>query len=585
MSQNYDKKEEIESLYVSKKSETPNNANIKMKASSNFDLEGSERFNNPNLPNKNSSIKKEDQVGENNNLNENVKNEKDEEGNIIKVKYNNPNNEQNCNNRENNNLFSKNNENINQYLSGNNSYNNGFNNQNNNHNNDFNSQNNNYDYYFNKNNPQESTSSKKEINISEAQKKNYNNNSHNNNEKLNSNNYNVLNNSNNNINNNNINFNNKNTFRSNSSKKNEEIDITYFKDLKIFFSLYRKDPRTALVEYNNNSYLNAVLQLIGHIPNFAFYFLNPEQQNNINNNIRKMPLTFVTERLFTHLYPFPEKAECEIYNTNTYLRVLSEINMVYNTDKTQRNNPNELISFILDILDKEINNGKINSSKIYNKFNYEEAIKAGYQNIMKNIISDNLNWYQLNEAKCQNCHNSMYKVISYNTFNLDIGKCFNKIQNGNVISLSHCLNIYNEPIYQRLRCDKCNDSFQLISTMKKIFSAPTTFIFLLDRGINFDNSNKVLQIPFLIDKEIDLSSFILNPKSPNYYKLTGIVSIFLKEQKYTSFCLSPIEKTSWYYYNDEKVEYTDINIILKQHQNKEYIPCILMYSAFNKNNN
>ena len=146
-----------------------------------------------------------------------------------------------------------------------------------------------------------------------------------------------------------------------------------------------------------------------------------------------------------------------------------------------------------------------------------------------------------------------------------------------------CLNIYNEPINQKLRCDECKNTFQQISTMKKIFFAPNTFIFLLDRGINFDSSNKILQIPFKIDEEIDLSKFIINQTSPNYYKLTGIVSIFLKEKKYVSFCLSPIEK-SWYYYNNERAEYTNLGIILNSHQ-KEYIPCILMYSAVIKNNN
>ena len=293
-----------------------------------------------------------------------------------------------------------------------------------------------------------------------------------------------------------------------------------------------------------------------------------------------MPLAFVTERLFIHLYPYPEKMHCEVYNTHNYLKVLSTLNMIYDTDITQKKDPNDLISFILDTLDKEIN-GKFKSPKNYDKYNANEVIKEECTNFAYNIISKDLNWFQLNEAKCQNCKKSMFKVISFNTFNLDISKCYNIIQNGNKeISLKECLHIlFSQPIIQKLRCDSCNNSFQKITTCKKILNAPKTFIFLLERGINFDPSNQLLKIHFKIEEEIDLSDFIIIKKSSKYI-LTGIVSIFLEEKKYISYCISPITK-EWYYYNDEKVEYTNLYLILKKHQNNENIPCILMYSAIN----
>ena len=431
--------------------------------------------------------------------------------------------------------------------------------------------------------------SKEGINISNMPQNNNNNISNNINENLNSNNYNNHNSYNNNINDNNNNFK-KNTFKSTSNNENIKTDLNHFKDILTFFSRYVKDPRTALIEFNEStqtkndtSYLNAVLQLIGHIPNLAFYLLNPENKDYIENNIKKYPLTFVTERLFVHLYPYPEKVEYEVYNTHTYLKILGALNLFYNTEKTQRKNPNDLITFILDTLDKEINNGKYNSPVNYNKFDVNEVIKAGTQNFSNNVISKNLNWFQINESKCQKCQKSIYKANTFNTFNLDIVKCYNKkiSQNANnEISLKDCLDIFQKETFQNLRCEICNNTFQKMLCLKRIFNTPNTFIFLLDRGVNFDNVNNLLYLPFKIEEEIDLdNNYIMNQKSSKRYKLTGIVSIFLKEKKYVSYCISPISK-EWYFYNDEKVEDADINNIIQVHNiAQQFVPCVLAYKA------
>ena len=575
MSYNNAKEEDINFQIDSINLKTPQEKKI-IDGSNNFDFEGPERFNKEKLSVKDNFNKKEDQDLKNNNpyVNDIIKNESNEELNnnnnlgLNKKKEkkksynetNNQNNEQNLNNLENEKSISKN------------YFDNYFNNQQNENNNNCSNKN-----KINANDNQESASPKEGKNLIYSQKSNNNKNSNN----INSNNVeNNINNYNNNLNN----INKNNPYKNISSKDNSKID---FKDLKTFFSIYKKDPRTALYEWkesskikNDTSYLNAVLQLIGHIPNFAFYFLNPENQHDIEAKIKRMPLAFVTERLFIHLYPYPEKMHCEVYNTHNYLKVLSTLNMIYDTDITQKKDPNDLISFILDTLDKEIN-GKFKSPKNYDKYNANEVIKEECTNFAYNIISKDLNWFQLNEAKCQNCKKSMFKVISFNTFNLDISKCYNIIQNGNKeISLKECLHIlFSQPIIQKLRCDSCNNSFQKITTCKKILNAPKTFIFLLERGINFDPSNQLLKIHFKIEEEIDLSDFIIIKKSSKYI-LTGIVSIFLEEKKYISYCISPITK-EWYYYNDEKVEYTNLYLILKKHQNNENIPCILMYSAIN----
>ena len=105
------------------------------------------------------------------------------------------------------------------------------------------------------------------------------------------------------------------------------------------------------------------------------------------------------------------------------------------------------------------------------------------------------------------------------------------------------------------------------------------FIFLIDRGNDFDNSNELINIYLHIYEKIDLYNFIDNQKSPKKFELIGIISIYLEQKKYVSFCKSPVDK-KWYFYNDENINLIDINEVLKKHnESKGMIPCILLYKA------
>ena len=414
MSQNNASEENIKNLSYQNNLEKKEN----IKESNYPDPEGPVKNSSNYSYKNNNSIKKEDQEEKNNNQKENEKieneNKKEKNKDISYNEHNNQNNVQNQNDVENENLNSKNGGFKEQYISNNTNFDNYFSGSNNE-----NNFSNKIKISPNKNDSQELYSSKGGINISYSQKSNNNNNPNNINKSLDLNkNYAP------NINNNHNSITNSFSEKNSYSKNNRKTDLEAFKDIKTFLDRYTKDPRTPLDEWsestqtkNNTSYLNAVLQLIGHIPNLAFYFLNPENKKYIESHIKKNPLSFVTERLFIHLYPYPEKVNYEVYNTHTYLKILGALNLLYNTDRTQMKNPNDLISFILDTLDKEINGGKINSPISYNKSDPNEAMKAGYDNYSKNIISKNLNWFQLSEAMCQACKYLMYKVTSFNTFN------------------------------------------------------------------------------------------------------------------------------------------------------------------------
>ena len=378
-------------------------------------------------------------------------------------------------------------------------------------------------------------------------------------------------------NNNNSNNNQHNIFQNNNDINNSD-DYS--------FSRYTKAIKTGLKTIGDTSYLNAVLFCLGNIRNLASFFLNPKNQNYINNQIGNMPISYVFERLLIHFYPYPEKENKEIYEPSSLLSVLSKFNIIYNS--FQRRNPNDLIIFILNTLNKELNQAKNDvlhlNINIYDKHN---VIKNGIKKFKMtedSIISKNFNWFEIKESKCTQCNNTEFEFQTFNTLSLELEKSYLNIQNQkNFLSIYDCLDYYNTTFHKKFFCKKCNNFFEMpLNT--RIYCSPNNFIFLLDRGIDFTNNNKLLSIPFQISEKIELGNFIENEKSPKRYELIGLVSIDIKSESrpYLSFCMSPVDK-NWYCYNSENSNQIDIMEIIERHNNfKELIPCILIYKTIDK---
>ena len=389
-----------------------------------------------------------------------------------------------------------------------------------------------------------------------------------------------------NNNQNNININNiQNMKSSHNSNNNKEEIQAQFKDMKTFISRYKKAPKTFLQNKGKMSDLNSVIQALGQIKYFAFYFLNPDNIKSINTQIKQKPLSFVTLRFFNHCYPYPEVPRIEAYNLDSYSKVLASLSILYNSLPNKLFNPNDLLTFVLDTLHRELDSNINNQNAYlnYDKYNLKDTIEKNVKNYFNHqtVISKTLNWYQLTESICLSCQNSTFKFISFSTFNFDIAKAYvENFQKGiNDINVYDCLNKYQEVSYKNLKCEKCNNSFQKIAEQSKIFSISHHLIFQLDRGLNFDKANTLMNILFSVEKEINLSNYIKNPLAPKHYELTGIVSIFLKEKKYVCYSKSPIDN-NWYYYNDENIQYTELKIVLEEHNSiDKYIPCILIYKS------
>ena len=356
---------------------------------------------------------------------------------------------------------------------------------------------------------------------------------------------------------------------------------------KYSFSRYTKAPKTGLKNMGDTSYLNAVLQLIGNIRNIASYFLNPKNINIIYEDIKKKPLSFVVCRLFQHLYPYPEKNEREKYEPNSLLNVLGILNIVYRTMK--RRNPNDLIVFILNTLHNELNGLKNNNMKQIkpNKFSRDNVIEceiANFQNFNDSIISNNCNWFEVKETKCKACNQGIYNFYNFNTFELDLLGTYKYLNNTNTngINFVDCLSYHEKvPKNQNLFCQRCG-KYNQMSSFSKIFVTSHTIIFSLNRG-EFEKDN-LINIPFIIEEQINLRFFLEKKEYLSLYELNGIVSITQENNnfKYVSFCKSPVDH-NWYLYNDENVHQLELNEIIMYHNaRKLYIPCILSYKGVGK---
>jgi len=361
----------------------------------------------------------------------------------------------------------------------------------------------------------------------------------------------------------------KNNINSENSK-NQKVS-------KHILDRYKKVSKTGL-SYEGDSYINAVLQSLGHVRPFASYFLNPKNQEFIKSEYKLMPLSYVTYRLFEHLYPYPESNAIEIYSPESYLQILSLLKSPYGK---RRSNPNDFLIYILNTLHDELNSKKGNEQILRMPYNFyysqNNVIQNGIRNFTNNNkskISDVVSWFQLNESYCSDCGRSTFNFNSFNAYDLDIKNTYEYFLNDekNYIDICDCLSYGSMPKKFKSYCYNCKIRV-IISRQSRIYSSPNVFIFLLDRGIEFNEN--YIHIPYKVEEKINLTNFIIKENSPVHYGLTGIVSFNRQEQKYVSYCQSPID-SNWYWYNDEKVNLVFSQDILNNKNDNE-IPCILYY--------
>ena len=331
-----------------------------------------------------------------------------------------------------------------------------------------------------------------------------------------------------------------------------------------------KISKTCLKPIGETSYLNAILQCLGNIGYLESYFLEKQNINYIENNIRKIPLSFVIERLFHHLHK--SKKNNEIYSNENILRVLSSLNITYKSNN--RRNPNDCLIFILDTLHNELNRLKNNKgNKNYDIYDRKTVINTeiiNFQNTNDSIISTIFNWFQLKNCLCTECNKIMTKLNTFNSYDLDIFGYSRFVGRPNYFTIKEIMLFESNKKFNGIYCQNCKKITQM-ECNSRIFTSPNIFTFLINRD-NF--KPELLKLNLSLEAEINLSNLIECQNSPKIYELIGIVSIY--NNKYISFCKSSKEQ-NWYLFNDEEFEIIDQEQVISKHNDNFYIPCILFY--------
>ena len=369
------------------------------------------------------------------------------------------------------------------------------------------------------------------------------------------NNFNNINQINNNIcqKNNNMNF--INMLSNNSNEKTKASSFSNFSLLKV-----------GIRDLEHNSYVNSILFLLLNIPSLTKFFLNKE----LHVAFDEKPLSSEFEQLFLYFYSNLDQNFKKSFDPKNFLNILKSNNVEQTPDKT--------IIYFFEILHKELNTLKDNTNIILEpKINDIESVKkCGIQNFVffnNSIISNQLNLFEIVEFQCFICNSKIYNFLTNNHFKLDILGTYKKMKRRK-ITIKDCLQ-YQSIKKETKFCHNC----KMLNPMKKIsnlFSTSNLLLFILDRG----NSENLDYLPFDLEEKIDFSNVIENQNSPSKYELFGVISATLKidDYKYVCFCKSPIDK-KWYYYDNEIIEETQIDLLINLNDGKQYIPLILLYKS------
>lgn len=355
----------------------------------------------------------------------------------------------------------------------------------------------------------------------------------------------------------------------NDNKFNENLNIDELKKNQ----LPNNDDemiKTCLENFGETFYLNAILQNLLNIDDFKNFFLGDNIIKYIKQNQKEKSLSYVTYRLFHHVYIKRDKK----YSVHSFIKALADINLYYASKKTR--NVNECLIFILKRLHTELNELKDkDENKNYNKLDREDVINyeiVNFKNTNDSIISNIFTWFSIEECKCTNCKYISFEFKNFYTFQLNILEFLQKL-NRNNFTIYDYLNFENKK-KQKKYCNNCK-SEEEIEIFSSIYSSPKISIFLFDQG-NFDE--KLININFYLEEKINLNKFLENEKSPKIYELIGIISINKEDKKYHSFCKS-FENQKWYFFKEENVEQIKSDRVIFEHNSGQFIPNILFYKS------
>ena len=368
---------------------------------------------------------------------------------------------------------------------------------------------------------------------------------------------------------------NGNTINEIQNNKNYNIDLNINNsNHELIDDHQESNPIIGLDNINGkSSYINTVIQCLSHTIPLTNFFLNENNKNRIiyNNISLHKPDAPQLSPTYLNLLEnlWINNNQLKSFTPSEFIKMIKLLNNSF--EKEEENDINELIIFILEQLDLELNN-KINIENVKTDLNNNKnSIKSNfYKELLNNdsIIYDTFfgGVCEITQ-ECQKCKEESdlnkkenniiyeYRNINYLIFPLNEVLIFSKKNNINdYIDIYDCLNFYENPVIldgdNAKKCEKCGklSPYSLITTINTL---QNNLLVLL--SIDFKKENN---IKFKIDEILDMTNFI-KEKENNKQLLYNLYSIIClsnnKEIHYIAFCKNTFDK-KWYKYDDNKVE-------------------------------
>ena len=346
-------------------------------------------------------------------------------------------------------------------------------------------------------------------------------------------------------------------------------------------------------------YMNATLQCLVNIKELTNYLLNANNFSEILKNIK------ICELLGSYCQLL-QKLCCDQYVINSYppddfKNILSIKNPLF--EGIQANDSKDLIYFLLEDFNKELNNLnlKINKNLIQNSNDdwIDDSKQSNrelmFETFIKTYSSENNNiipklFFSLieNETICNGCNTRKYNYQIVFSLELSLEVIYNKIygnQNMNIgkktLDLLQCLPNYNETNYftgeNAMYCNICQKQQESIYH-KRIHSLSPILIIILNRG-----KGNQFDCDVNFPDHLNFQQNVINPSINVSYKLIGVVTHFGASDMgghFIAYCKHRI-LNEWYCYNDAAVS----KLSDPKNEYKNGVPYILFYESEQGNQN
>ena len=323
-------------------------------------------------------------------------------------------------------------------------------------------------------------------------------------------------------------------------------------------------------------YMNSVLQSLYHIIDLSNGLLDLYNKDILNDEIlKKMPMTHSFLLVVYNLSFRKNKS----FSPEDFKIIISK-NESFR--KFEANDSKTLTLYVLDTLNKELNDNKIQTKndKVINPLrNYDvndakDIVKLFNENY-NTLIGDLFNGLKCTDYICDTCSNVVKNYQIFNIISCSIEKTFldkygenQKLEKGVKVDILDCFKLDEKPNLfvgnNQIYCGKCNTSRDGKS-INKICISPKIMIIFLDRGLN---NRFMCDVDF--PEELDINNYL--ETKGNKYKLIGVIE-HLGQSGETGHFIANCKHFNgeWYIFSDSTIYPT------KNNYNKYGIPYLLFY--------